>query len=86
MGAGFTQVTVETRSQTARFPNPRRFVALEVDVIAAAVPSMQRYATIQRGRLAAELAGELEGPIRAVTADGQMVIPFHAHIATAARD
>src|SRR5262245_38152462 len=30
-GAGFTQVTVESRAQMARFPNPHGFVAMEID-------------------------------------------------------
>jgi hypothetical protein len=83
---GFTQVTVESRTQMARFPNPDQFIAMEVDVIAAAVPSMQHYDAGQRARLAAALAGELEAPIRAITENGRMVIRFNAHIATATRD
>jgi len=85
-GAGFTQVTVESRAQMARFPNPDGFVAMEIDVIAAAVPSMQHYDVEQRARLVAALASELEAPIRAITIDGQLAIEFHAHIATGRRD
>jgi SAM-dependent methyltransferase len=84
-GAGFREVVIEPRSMTARFPHPEGFIAMEVDVIAAAVPSVQHLDAQARERLTEAIAGEMAGPIRELTQDGHLVIPVHAHVARACR-
>jgi hypothetical protein len=70
---------------TSRFPGPDGFLAMHIDVIAAAIPSVQHRDTLARAALAVAIAGEMEAPIREVTQRDQLVIPFHAHVATAIR-
>lgn len=84
-GAGLCDVVVEPHAMAARFPDPDGFVAMEVDVIAAAVPSAQHLDAAARSALAGAIAGEMAGPIRDLTRDGHLVIPFHAHVARAYR-
>jgi hypothetical protein len=83
--AGFDSPVVDTRSMTARFPDPDEFIAMEIDVIAAAIPSVQHLDARAREALRAAIADELRAPIRAVTHDEHIVIPMHAHIVRAYR-
>ena len=84
-GAGFHEVVIESKSMTARFPHPERFIAMEVDVIAAAIPSGQHLDAQAREDLTRKIEGELATTIRELTHEGHLVIPFHAHIARARR-
>ncbi len=84
-GGGFRDVAIEAKSMTARFPNPEGFIAMEVDVIAAAVPSVQHLDAPAREALTRAMEGEMSGPIRQLTQDNHVVIPFHAHVARAHR-
>jgi ubiquinone/menaquinone biosynthesis C-methylase UbiE len=84
-GAGFRQVTVESVSITARFPDPEGFLAGEIDVDTAAIPAMQHLDTRARQELTEAIRGEMEGPLREVTDGDYVAIPFHAYIARAAR-
>ncbi len=84
-GAGFRGVAIEARSRTARFPDPDGFIAMEVDVITAAIPSVQHLDARARAELTEAIAGEMAGPIREVVRDGEIGIPFHAHVARAER-
>ena len=83
--AGFRNVEIEPVSMTARFPNPEAFLAGEIDVDTAAIPSMQ-HLDAQAGReLTAAISEDMTGPLRAVTEGEHVVIPFHACVARAAR-
>jgi len=83
--AGFRDVAVERASMDAHFPDPGGFLAGEIAVDTAAIPSMQALGESERARLAAAIAGEMAGPLAAVTRDGEVVMPFHVLIATASR-
>lgn len=83
--AGFREVAVQARSMPAHFPDPDGFVAMEVEVIAAAIPDAQHLDEHARAALAAAISAELAGPIRALAGDGRLTIPMHAWLATARR-
>ncbi len=85
MDAGFQQVEIETRSMTAHFPNPPGFLAGEIDVDTAAIPSMQDLDDEARKALIAAISGDMEEPLQQVTQGDHVVIPFHALIACAQR-
>ena len=82
-GAGFAQVTVTPISMTARFPNPPGFLAGEIDVDTAAIPSMQHADAAERQRIVESIAGDMQAPLAAVTRDDNVVLEFHAHVLTA---
>ena len=84
-GAGFQRVEVELVSMTARFPSPRDFLAGEIELDTAAIPSMQHLDAQARQELIAAISEEMAGPLREVTQDDNVVLPFHVHIARAER-
>lgn len=81
--AGFRDIAIEQRSMPATFADPQRFVAMEVDVIAAAIPSAQHLDERARAQLTAALFAELEHLIRARVHDDGLTIPMHANLAFA---
>ena len=83
MGAGFRRVEVEPISMTARFPNPDGFLAGEIDVDTAAIPSMQHLDTQARQAIVANISADMTSPLKEVTHDDHVVIQFHAHIVKA---
>lgn len=84
-GAGFRDAVIEPSSVTARFPNPEGFIAMEVDVIAAAIPSVQHLDAQAREALTEAIAGEMAGTIRELTQDDHLVIQSYAHVTRAYR-
>lgn len=82
-GAGFGTVDVRPYSMPASFPDPGDFVAMEVDVIAAAIPSAQHLDDRARAELTRAAEAEMATPIRQQLRDGRLVIPMHALIAHA---
>jgi SAM-dependent methyltransferase len=84
--AGFIDVTVDPASMDARFPDPDGFLAGEIEVDTAAIPSMQSLDSGQRRELVQALGAKMGGPLAAVTRNGQVVMPFHVLIAEARRD
>lgn len=85
MGAGFERVEVEPISMTAHFPHPEAFLAGEIDVDTAAIPSMQHLDAQARQKMLAAISADMESPLTEVTQDDHVVIRFHAHILTACR-
>lgn len=79
--AGFREVEIEPLSMTSRFPNPTGFLAGEIDVDTAAIPSMQRLDAQARGAIVAAISEEMAAPLAEITRDEHVVIPFHALIA-----
>ena len=69
----------------ARFPDPAGFLAGEIEVDTAAIPSMQALGPDARRKLVAGLEQEMSGPLAAVTRGGEVVMPFHVLIATSRR-
>ena len=66
-------------------PGPGGFLAGEIEVDTASIPSMQSLGRGRRRELVAALRREMAGPLAAVTRDGAVVMPFHVLIATARR-
>jgi SAM-dependent methyltransferase len=84
-GAGFRRVEVEPVSLTAHFPDPMGFLAREIDVDTAAIPSMQGLDDRARQAIVAAISEDMQTPLRKVTQDDHVVIEFHAHVAHADR-
>ena len=85
-GAGFQDVEIDSASITARFPNPQEFLAWEMDVDPATVPSMQHLEEPARQALMDSIRAEMEKALHEVTEDGRAVIRFHAYIASCERE
>lgn len=83
--AGFRDIELEQRSMTARFPNPDRYAAMQVDVIAAAVPDAQQLDDAARANLLATIKDEMASVVREATHDNHVVIPMHAVLVRASR-
>jgi hypothetical protein len=82
--AGFARIEIDPVSMTARFPNPPAFLAGEIDVDTAAIPSMQHLDAGARREVTTALERDMAEPLRGVTEDGHVVLPFHVLIARAA--
>jgi ubiquinone/menaquinone biosynthesis C-methylase UbiE len=83
--AGFQHVDSEPVSMTSRFPNPESFLSGEIDADTAAIPSMQQLDTQRRQALISAIRTDMEMPLREITEDDHVVIPFHAYIVLAKR-
>jgi predicted RNA methylase len=83
--AGFQHVEINEVSMTARFPDPEWFLAGEIDVDTAAIPSMQHLDAQARLAITAAIHDDMKAALREVTKDDHVVIPFHAQIARAER-
>ena len=83
--AGFERLVVEPASIISRFPDPEAFLAGEIDVDTAAIPSMQHLDAEARHRLLARIREAMDGPLREVTQDGHVVMTFHLNLALATR-
>lgn len=83
--AGFRQIEIEHVSMTARFPNPEAFLAGEIELDVAAIPSMQHLDAAARQELTTAIGDDMKDHLRAVTEGDYAVVPFHAHLARAAR-
>ena len=83
--AGFLHVEINEVSMIARFPNPEGFLAGEIDVDTAAIPSMQRLDVQGRHEITTAIHDDMKAALREVTVDDHVVIQFHAQIARAER-
>jgi len=83
--AGFQNVQIEPVSITARFPNPGGFLACEIDLDTAAIPSMQALDLAGRKAIIAAISEDMKGPLLEVTHEDHVVIPFHAFFGRAVR-
>ena len=81
--AGFQCVEIEAASITARFPNPEGFLAGEIDLDTAAIPSMQALDLAERNAIVAAISEDMKEPLLEVTQEDHVVIPFHAFFARA---
>ncbi len=70
-------------SLTARFPNPDDFIAGEIEVDTAAIPSMQHLDTKAREAIVTAITIDMQSPLNELTSDNHVVIPFHGLIMTA---
>ncbi|HSL71108.1 MAG TPA: hypothetical protein VK864_12760, partial [Longimicrobiales bacterium] len=69
----------------SRFPNPDMFLAGEIEVDTAAIPSMQKLTVAERQAVVAAISEEMKEPLAAVTRDNHVVLEFHANVARAWR-
>lgn len=81
--AGFRDVAIDPFSLTAHLGPPAAFLAGEIEIDTAAIPSMQGLAPAARRELAEAIATEMAEPLRAVTAGDEVVMEFHDLIARA---
>ena len=83
--AEFRNVEVEPVSKRASFPNPEQFLAGEIDVDTAAIPSMQGLDEGARQAIVAAIAEDMRTPLLEVTQEDHVVIKFHAFVVRAER-
>jgi hypothetical protein len=79
LAAGFRRADIKPFSLTARFPNPEAFIAGEIEVDTAAIPSMQHLDSKAREAITTDM----QSPLKELTSDNHVVIPFHGLIITA---
>ena len=85
-GAGFERVEIEPVSITARFPDPEGFLAGEIDVDTAAIPSMQHLDDDARRAITEAIRGDMQASLDEVTEGDHVVLPFYSYIVRAARE
>lgn len=83
--AGFDRIDVESVSKTARFPNPDGFLASEIELDTAAIPSMQHLDESGRARIIEAITDDMQEPLAAVTQDDHVVVTFQAFVVSATR-
>jgi ubiquinone/menaquinone biosynthesis C-methylase UbiE len=82
-GAGFRHVELKPFSLTARFPNRDAFIAGEIEVDTAAIFSMQHLDSRNREAIVATITADMQSPLKEVTHENHVVLPFHGHIVRA---
>ena len=83
VGAGFRRVELKPFPLTARFPNPDAFIAGEIEVDTAAIPSMQHLDSQSRQAIVATITADMQSPLKEVTHENHVVLPFHGYIVIA---
>jgi len=83
VAAGFRQVEVKPFSLTARFPNPEVFIAGEIEVDTAAIPSMQHLDSKAREAIVTAITKDMQPSLSERVSDNHVMIPFHGLIMTA---
>ena len=82
-GAGFRHVEMKPFSITARFPNPDEFIAGEIEVDTASIPSMQDLKPQDRQAIVKAIIKDMQLPLKEMTFDNRVVIPFHGQLVKA---
>ena len=82
MRSGFRKAEIKPFSITARFPNPEAFIAGEIEVDTASIPSMQHLDSEAREAIVRAITSDMQSPLKEVTSDNHVVIPFHGLIMT----
>ena len=85
VAAGFQRVDIKPFSLTARFPNPEAFIAGEIEVDTAAIPSMQHLDSQPRQAIVTAITRDMQSPLKELISDNCVLIPFHGLIMTAWR-
>lgn len=85
VAAGFQRVDIKPFSLTARFPNPEAFIAGEIEVDTAAIPSMQHLDSQARQAIVTAITRDMQSPLKELISDNCVLIPFHGLIMTAWR-
>jgi len=79
----FGQVDIEPFSLTARFPNPEAFIAGEIEVDTAAIPSMQHLDSKAREAIVTAITQDMQSSLKEIISDNHVVLSFHGLIMTA---
>ena len=82
VAGGFRQVDITPFSLTARFPNPEAFIAGEIEVDTAAIPSMQHLDSKAREAIVTAITQDMQSSLKELTSDNHVVILFHGLIMT----
>ncbi|HEY5850777.1 MAG TPA: methyltransferase domain-containing protein [Lysobacter sp.] len=85
LDAGFRDIAIQAREMPAVFPDPDSFVAMEVDVIAAANPATQHLDDRARAELTRAAESRMGDALRDQIRDGHVVVPMHSHLVLARR-
>jgi len=80
LAAGFRFVEIKPFSLTARFPNPEAFIAGEIEVDTAAIPSMQHLDSKAREAIVRAITKDMQPPLKELTSDNHVVMPFHGSL------
>jgi SAM-dependent methyltransferase len=83
LAAGIQRVDIKPFSLTARFPNPDDFIAGEIEVDTAAIPSMQHLDSKSRQAIVKAITRDMQSPLKELIFDNHVVTPFHGLIITA---
>ena len=83
--AGFQRVQIDPVSMTSRFPHPDVFLAAEIELDTAAIPSMQNLTPAQRQAMVAAISEDMKGPLHDRIQDDHVVLQFHANVVRAWR-
>ena len=83
MAVGFRRVDIKPFSLMARFPNPEAFIAGEIEVDTAAIPSMQHLDSKARQAIVTAITRDMQSPLKELISDNHVVIPFHGLMFTA---
>jgi len=83
MAEGFRQVDITPFFLTARFPNPEVFIAAEIEVDTAAIPSMQHLDSKAREAIVTAITQDMQSSLKELISDNHVVISFHGLIMTA---
>jgi ubiquinone/menaquinone biosynthesis C-methylase UbiE len=83
LAAGFRRVDIKPFSFTARFPNPEAFIAGEIEVDTAAIPSMQHLDSKAREAIVTAITRDMQSPLKELISDNYVVMPFHGLVITA---
>jgi len=83
LAAGFRRVDTKPFSLTARFPNPEAFIAGEIEVDTASIPSMQQLDSKAREAIVTAITSDMQSPLEELTSDNHVVIPFYGLIMSA---
>src|SRR4029077_21013159 len=78
--AGFRKADVKPFSVTARFPNPEAFIAGEIEVDTAAIPSMQHLDSKAQEAIVTAITRDIQPPLKELTSDNHVVMPFHGSL------
>jgi hypothetical protein len=76
-------VDIKPFSLTAHFPNPEAFIAGEIEIDTASIPSMQHLDSKAREAIVTAIARDMRSPLKELTSENHVVIPFHGLIMTA---
>ena len=81
VSAGFENVTTHAMAITSTFPDAEAFLAMEIDIDVAAIPSMQQLSESERAAITAEIRDEVGPALQRYVRDGAVVMPFEAEFA-----